>query len=98
MSELLDKINQTRIERAERKDYVVIMCAYGGMTASKPMKMDDARAMVDFYTMLNAPAIMTQVENAGAVIRALHIANKLAITPDCNKYYKGEREVEHYGN
>lgn len=54
------------------------------------MTMDDARGMVDFYTMLNAPAIMTQVENAGAVIRALHIANKLAITPDCTKYYKGE--------
>lgn len=60
------------------------------MTVSEPMTMDDARGMVDFYTMLNAPAIMTQVENAGAVIRALHIANNLAITPDCTKYYKGE--------
>ena len=63
------------------------------MTASEPMTMDDARATMDFYTMLNAPAIMTQAENVGAVIRALHIANNLALTPECNKYYKGEREV-----
>lgn len=90
MSELLDKINQTRIERAERQHYVVIMCAYGGMVPSEPMTMDDARGMVEFYTMLNAPAIMTQAENAGAIIRALHITNNLALTPECNKYYKGE--------
>lgn len=93
MSELLNKINQLRIERAKRQHYVVIMCAYGGMTASEPMTLNDARNMVEFYTMLNAPAIMTQAENAGAVIRALHIANNLAITPDCTKYYKGEIEV-----
>ena len=90
MSELSKAIEQKRIERAENQRYIVIMCAYGGMTVSRPMQINDARDMVDFYTMLNAPAIMTQIENAGAVLRALHITNKLALTPECKQYYKGE--------
>ena len=54
------------------------------------MTLDDARATMDFYTMLNGPAIMTQEQNAGAIIRALHVCNKLALTPECEKYYRGE--------
>lgn len=93
MSELLDKITEMREERASNEKYVVILCAYGGMVPSKSMSLDDAHNMVNFYTELNAPAILTQAHNAGAIIRALHIVNNLALTPGCNKYYKGEKEI-----
>lgn len=89
MSELLDKINAIRAERASNEKYVVILLAYGGMVPSKPMSLDEGRDMVNFYTELNAPAILTQEHSAGAIIRALHITNNLALTPECNKYYKG---------
>lgn len=90
MSELSDKINKMREERAANERYVVILCAYGGMVPSNPMSLDEGRDMVNFYTELNAPAILTQEHNAGAIIRALHFTNNLALTPECEKYYRGK--------
>ena len=90
MSELLDEINAIRAERAKNEKYVVILCACGSIIPSEEFNIKEATDLLNFYTSLGGTATLTQARNAGQVIKAWYIANHLALTPECNKYYKGE--------